>query len=84
MKKLSLMIIVMLSYVASYAYMRPADPYMYDGPEVKEERAEGSAYVEPNRDHINSEYGKDVDNRQAEFRPDQDADKLFWSYGKQS
>lgn len=83
MKKISLIVMGMLSLTMSYAYMRPADPYnMYDGPEVEEERAEGSAYVPPDREFINSKYGEYIDSRSSEFRPDQDAERLFWSYNQ--
>lgn len=82
MKKIILMSIGIVSFVASYADMRPWSPYMYDGPEVQEEQAEGSAYVPPDREFINSKYGEYIDNRQSEFRPNQDATRLFWSYSQ--
>ncbi|AJC49117.1 hypothetical protein IB642_00935 [Allofrancisella guangzhouensis] len=83
MKKLILVSVGLLSFVMSYAYMRPADPYdMYDGPEVKEERAEGAAYVPPDSQFINSRYGEYIDNRESEFSPGDDANRLFWSYSQ--
>lgn len=83
MKKLFLISVGLLSVVMSYAYMRPADPYnMYNGPEVEEERAEGYAYVPPDRQFINSRDGEYMDNRQTEYQPGDDADRLFWSYSQ--
>ena len=83
MKKLIFICLSMLSIAMSYAYMRPADPYnMYDGPEVSEERADGYAYVPPDRESINSRYGEHIDNRQVEYQPGDDADRLFWSYNQ--
>lgn len=80
MKKTILVSAGLLSCVMSYAFMRPADPYdMYNGPEVEEERAEGSAYVPPDREFINSQRGEYIDSRNNEFRPDQDAQRLFWA-----
>ena len=81
MKKISLMIIGVLGFAMSNAYVRYAGQNMFNGPEVQEERAEGSAYVPPDREFINSEYGEYIDSRQSQFRPDQDAQRLFWSYG---
>ncbi|MED7819085.1 MULTISPECIES: hypothetical protein [unclassified Francisella] len=80
MKKIVLMSVGILSFVVSYAYVY--SPYMYEGPEVQEEMAEGSAYVPPDREFINSRYGEYIDNRETEFRPDQDAQRLFWSYSQ--
>ncbi|AHB98514.1 Hypothetical protein FNO222_1129 [Francisella orientalis] len=73
----------LLSVAMSYAYMRPANPYrMYYGPEVKEERVQGAAYALPDRQFINSRYGEYIDNRQVEFSPGDDANRLFWSYSQ--
>jgi hypothetical protein len=68
----------------SYADMRPGyDMYnMYNGPEVKEERAEGATYVPPEREIINSRYGEDIDARQTEFTPDSNNQRLFDSYSQ--
>ena len=85
-KKCVFMVIFMVIFnlsVVSYSYMRPYDPYnMYSGPEVSEERAEGSSYVPPNREFINSRYGENIDNKESEFRPNQDGTDLFWSYSQ--
>ena len=75
----------MLSVVISYVYMRPANPYtMYYGPGVEEERAQGAAYVPPDREFINSRYGlvEYIDNREVEFSLGDDANSLFWSYSQ--
>ncbi|MED7789514.1 hypothetical protein [Francisella sp. 19X1-34] len=82
MKKIILICMGILSAMLSYGYMRPWSPYMYAGPEVQEEEAEGSAYVPPDREFINSKYGEYIDNRETEFRPGQDATRLFWSYSQ--
>ncbi|AEB28607.1 hypothetical protein FN3523_0750 [Francisella hispaniensis] len=55
---------------------------MWDGPEVEEERAQGAAYVPPDREFINSRYGEYIDNREVEFSPGDDANRLFWSYSQ--
>ena len=79
MKKVSLVVIGMLGFAMSNAYVRYAGENMFNGPEVQEERAEGSAYVPPDREFINSQYGDYIDSRETEFRPDQDAQRLFWA-----
>ena len=83
MKKIILITAGLLGVAMSYAYMRPANPYtMYYGPEVEQERAQGAAYVPPDRQFINSRYGEYIDNRQVEFSPGDDANRLFWSYSQ--
>ena len=61
------------------AYVLHEGDNMNNGPEVQEERAEGSAYVPPDREFINSADGEYIDSRENEFRPDQDAQRLFWA-----
>ncbi|QIV96029.1 hypothetical protein EDC55_11018 [Allofrancisella inopinata] len=82
MKKLILVLIGLIISMVGYSYVRYAGPNMYDGPEVKEERAEGAAYVPPDREFINSRYGEYIDNRETEFSPSDDANRLFWSYSQ--
>ncbi|ALB01634.1 hypothetical protein ACH24_02665 [Francisella persica ATCC VR-331] len=83
MKKIILVAVGLLSVVTGYAYMHLANPYnMYYGPEVEEERAQGAAYVPPDREFINSRYGEYIDNREVEFSPGDDANRLFWSYSQ--
>jgi len=79
MKKISLAVIGILGFTLGSAYVLHEGEEMYNGPEVKEERAEGSAYVQPDRDFINSADDTDIDSREDEFRPDQDAQSLFWT-----
>ena len=79
MKKISLIAVAVLGFAMGNAYVLHEGDNMNNGPEVKEERAEGSAYVQPDRDFINSADDTDVDSREDEFRPDQDAQSLFWS-----
>jgi hypothetical protein len=79
MKKISLIMVGILGFAMGNAYLLHEGENMYNGPEVKEERSEGSAYVPPNRDFINSEYGEKIDPRQTEFRPNQDSEELFWA-----
>ena len=78
MKKISLAVGI-LSFTLSNAYLLHEGENMYNGPEVQEERAEGSAYVPPDREFINSADGEYIDSRETEFRPDQDAERLFWA-----
>ncbi|APC97562.1 hypothetical protein [Francisella frigiditurris] len=86
MKKVVLLTFGLLSFATtSFGYMNMAqqNPYaMYYGPEVEQERAQGAAYVPPDREFINSRYGEYIDNKQVEFQPGDDANRLFWSYSQ--
>ncbi|ACD31155.1 hypothetical protein FTF1137c [Francisella tularensis subsp. tularensis FSC198] len=82
MKKIILISIGLMVYALGYSFVNYGGPNMWDGPEVEEERAQGAAYVPPDREFINSRYGEYIDNREVEFSPGDDANRLFWSYSQ--
>ena len=81
-----MIVVGFIGFSIGYSYMRPApDAYdIYNGPEVQDERAHGSEYVESNRDDINSRDDMNLVQPSSEFNIGDDSDKLFMSYDKQS